>query len=368
MRVFKLGKLFFLKAWEKTRQHRPEKKEQVSSPAPGISGAPDYNAEGWKCIAAQRYADAVAWFTTGLKIDPRAADCYLGLGRVYLEQAQPEEAIRWLMKGLDIHPEDCAFYDGIAQVYLRQRALDDALYWFKKGLAINPQNSRLCVGLGWLCREQKQYAEALMWFNKGIAADPKNISGYMGAAIAQYCLDKDYAKAKTYAVNGLRMDSKGHNWFNIFVGQLEPSERRDLLEELAQEHLLPEHFLQGKDYTAWELVNKDKNFDRRLQQWITVDIERMVVLCKGAGSKVLLLGYPIDYPTHINQLLRSFAAAHSLPFIDNAEIFSELLRRGAKYEDYFVPDTHCNADGYHVMARSIVDKLSREKMFDFGQQ
>jgi tetratricopeptide (TPR) repeat protein len=370
VRIFKLAKLLFLKIKEKNEDSIAASKA-VSFVMPKAS-VDDQESHitpcqaGWRCIQEKKTEEALTLFKKGLlQGTAYQKDCYLGLGRVYKDLGFSEEAIAWYTKGMMIDPADSRFYAGIGQVYSDQRYYDQAIAWFTKGLAINPNNQKLYVGLGTVYGYQNKSDEAVAWFKKGIEVNPNDAACYLGAGYYLYCGSGGFEEAKKYIKKGIALNQEPNNWLNIFYSGLTQKEKEIFLDEIKKEDLLPAWFLPEVDSIVLSHMVDETRFIKQIEQWVAQDLETILSLAKKNGSKVLLLSYP-SYPLapNLTPLLQKIAKENSIPFLDTERIFSELLKKGGKYEYFFVPDSHCNAEGYSIMARSIADKIEQEKMFD----
>ncbi len=368
IRVFKLTKLLFLTIKEKNRDMIHARLASYNvDPSPEAGNMPqkqDYCTEGWRHVDRNEYDKAVILFKKGLHIDPRESACYLGLGRIYYNQKIPYTAAAWYFKGLAANPHESEFYACMGELYAGQRQYDKAVTWYAKGIAINPNNVRLYLDLGMLFRERERYDDAIAWFQKGINVNPKDSNLYIGLGCCVYFGKKDYEKAKFYIKKGLSLSQERLSLFPVFCSALTNEERADLYKELVKDGLMPQWFIQNSDYLVLDPARNDEKRNKRIEEWITHDVEKIISLSKARGSKVLLLSYPNHYMHLISLLMRQIANKNSVYFMDFERVFSDLLLKGGKPEDYFVPDNHCNAVGYGIMARNIVDKIGQEHIFD----
>jgi hypothetical protein len=85
-----------------------------------------------------------------------------------------------------------------------------------------------------------------------------------------------------------------------------------------------------------------------------------VKICQEEKIKIILQNYPQD--NRSNEAIENIAIKHNIPFVDNCSLFNKLLKT-EKYEEYFIPDGHCNAKGCGVIAQNIYDKITEEKIF-----
>jgi lysophospholipase L1-like esterase len=92
---------------------------------------------------------------------------------------------------------------------------------------------------------------------------------------------------------------------------------------------------------------------------LQANIEHMVGVANESGARMLLMTYASTLPVYAtaSQKLRDAADASEAELVDNGPVFRELCPE-TDCPDYLFPDHHPNANGYRVMADSIVRKLN----------
>ena len=82
-------------------------------------------------------------------------------------------------------------------------------------------------------------------------------------------------------------------------------------------------------------------------------------MCEANEVKVILGNYPED-----PLLLKDIAEGYSIPFVDHYRVFKDLLLKGEKRKSLFsTDDSHCNAEGYAIMAKNVHEKIREVGMF-----
>lgn len=96
--------------------------------------------------------------------------------------------------------------------------------------------------------------------------------------------------------------------------------------------------------------------------WIKLDLGAAIDLAEARGARVLLQNYPgaeRQEATIVSNMLKETAAARSLPFVDQAGVFSRLLAKAPRDEYFAYKDPHCSANGYRVMAEQVASALEK---------
>lgn len=93
------------------------------------------------------------------------------------------------------------------------------------------------------------------------------------------------------------------------------------------------------------------------EQITRFNLLEIINLAKSKGIKIVLQNYAEHYASpELQQLINEVALNCRIPLVDNASVFrKKVLQDG--YEKYFVPNGHCNAKGYDVIAENLFETL-----------
>jgi tetratricopeptide (TPR) repeat protein len=225
-----------------------------------------------------------------------------------------------LKKALALDPNDSRFYINLGKVYAEKYEYEEALKYFKKAIALQP-DAEPYYEIGQINRIKRNYPEAIKWYKEAIIVNPLYAARTVPRILAIFDEEKNYDGA-------LKV-------FNELVA-INPTLANSL--RLFQER-------------------KEINLD--VEKWITDDLVKIINLCKERGIAVILMDYPggLRIKAGINShIIQRLAEEKSLPFIDNYSVFNHLPNKA----DYFVPDGHCNAKGYGIIARNAFNIVIRQ--------
>ncbi|MDD5115936.1 MAG: SGNH/GDSL hydrolase family protein [Candidatus Omnitrophica bacterium] len=219
-----------------------------------------------------------------------------------------------------------------------RKKTSEAIDCFKSGISLYPDDSRNydCIGLIYFL--QDDHEEALKWFVQAVESnyDLEIKGGNKGYEHIRLLRDT-YKGARNNEIN---------EKINGFIKEFEKNSPE------SSENLL---FLSKKDISDW--VGSD-----------TKEIIR-IIRDKGKGIKIILQNYPFDPKVgkrEVDSVLRKVATDLNIPFVDNERVFMGMMESGARREDYFSQDNHCNAKGYEIMARNVYDKIMKEGFLKSG--
>ena len=284
----------------------------------------NYCATGNVYWEQRKYDEAIRWYKEAIKIVPRDPGNYSQVGRLHLDKNDQAGALRWFKKGIEVG-HDTANYLGIVDIYLLRNKHDEALGWLQKAIKHDPNHSELLNRMGLVHVRKRKYAEAIRYFERGIAANPKDIGNY-----EELCrvLRESRLPASKSVLKKLREAARTNKIVRNYIS-----------------------FLQGRGRGG-------KDFNNEAQQWAHHDLLEMIKICKQRKIPMIIQSYPQP-----SLPLKDFALSNGALFVDNEEVFTGLEKRGEKHEKYFVPDGHCNARGYGVIARNIYQVMRKAGLF-----
>jgi len=216
-----------------------------------------------------------------------------------------------------------------------QGKLEETVNFLKREVAFFPREVNNYRFIGDIYFFQNKHKEAAEWFIRGIKADP-----------------------------GYRRNGEGNkNYFLLSMVYRCPGNEkvRKLIDEFMDE------FRKSNPEYSENLIFLR---NQEIYDWIESDIKEIIRIVQNKKIKIILQNYPppainIEKVVYFNSIfLSEIAKDHNIAFVDNCRIFQEILDRGAKRDDFFVPDGHCNAKGYEVMAMNIFNKIKEEGMIE----
>ncbi len=98
--------------------------------------------------------------------------------------------------------------------------------------------------------------------------------------------------------------------------------------------------------------------DFEVSQWVESDVKEAVGIIRQQRVQLIMQNYPVCLP--VNSTLLKIAESLKVAFVDNYSVFQKKIAQGTPKEQLFVPDAHCNANGYGVMAENVFDKIMVE--------
>ena len=98
--------------------------------------------------------------------------------------------------------------------------------------------------------------------------------------------------------------------------------------------------------------------ESEISKWVGSDIKEIVSIIKQQKIRLIIQNYPIAWP--VNSTLSRVAGILQVPFVDNYSVFKKKIAQGVPKEYLFVPDNHCSARGYGLMAENVYNKIMDE--------
>jgi tetratricopeptide (TPR) repeat protein len=122
-----------------------------------------YEGLGQKDEATQAYQNAVAWEA---QADPKFPEPYIYLGRLYLDQNQPEKAVPYLVQAIADFPEVSTLHEQLGKAYSTLHQLQQAQSELEKAVSLAPKVASGHFLLGQVYRQLGMMDKAKMELQK----------------------------------------------------------------------------------------------------------------------------------------------------------------------------------------------------------
>jgi lysophospholipase L1-like esterase len=213
------------------------------------------------------------------------------------------------------------------------------------------------------CEQIGKYDKAIMW-NKKIIENLPNSADVYHSIGRIYLKLGDRQKARQFLMKAIEIqpDIPQFSTFFAFSFLRDPVRDKEDLQFL-QKYINVNPAIRD----IVERTLDQKKYYQEVQEWIRRDIAVMIRVAKISGIAVLLQNYPNynydKYMANVNMILKEIAQEYSVPFVDNAQVFQELILDGGNRDNYFSLDKiHCNELGYGIMAENIYNCIQRNKL------
>lgn len=94
------------------------------------------------------YRDVIESYHKAIRINPKDAQAWNGIGETYHQLNRDDEAIEAYRQALCINPEDANTWYNLGNAYGNLKCYDDALYAYHQALRINPEHTNAWYNLG----------------------------------------------------------------------------------------------------------------------------------------------------------------------------------------------------------------------------
>jgi Flp pilus assembly protein TadD len=123
-------------------------------------------------LALSDFENAETHFRKVIRLSPRLAAAFKGLGDLYIRTDDYEAAMENYHKALDLESNDVSIINSIALTYVRLGKLEEALKRYQAALRLEPDNPHLLFNLGYAYERQGDFALAANYYQHALALDP----------------------------------------------------------------------------------------------------------------------------------------------------------------------------------------------------
>jgi lysophospholipase L1-like esterase len=213
--------------------------------------------------------------------------------------------------------------------------------------------------------DRGDYETAEQNFKKAILIDNNNYAAHLGLAHVYQHTGRRIVLAEAELDQAIRLIDRFDVWGCVSLTYDVVTKVRDLEGETGLYNLkthLQQVYTAVKAERPIKIIDMALDFlkDQQLSEKVfEYDITEVMRATRPRKISLVLQTYPQE--RSVNDTIRAVAKKFRLPLVDNDPLFKERLQH-ANGADFFVPDGHCNANGYRVMAEHVYTTLLREHL------
>jgi len=241
-------------------------------------------------------------------------------------------------------------YEELATRYYEQHDLSMSAYYFNKVLLINPMNSNAYDKLAHIFQEQGNFKKAIIYSIKILNMNSADEERKQFSYLRLLCLYRNQEKYDEKIEKILKRNMSYADFDSIVMEKYKKeTSSRDLdIKRRFVEDIGNEKIQNKLSYIRNGLIEKI----------MRCNLEEIARIANAHKIKLIFCSYP-EYKilaiTHMEEVARKF----ELVFIDLIPTFENILSREDR-DRYFIPDGHCDSNGYRVMANVIADRILSE--------
>ncbi len=157
--------------------------------------------------------EAVAYFTTRIKTNPKDDYALAGRGVAKQNQGDIDGAIKDLTEAIQANPASGVWLNDRGAAYVEKKDSAKALADFDAAVKLDPKDALALMNRAGLYWNQNEFDKAIADYSAAITLEPKDVEAYSGRAQA-YERKKDYDHAIADHESALSLDPKDFNTIN----------------------------------------------------------------------------------------------------------------------------------------------------------
>ena len=150
----------------------------AARPEEPTRSAPEWFAEGNRCLDRREYAAAIRAFDSALAAGYDEATICRQRSRAHLERHQYPLAAADLSRLIALRGQELEGYLLRGECYLSAGLIEEAIVDFSHAVRIDAQSARVYVGRGRACLAKGEYDLALLCFDKALKRDPRSADAF----------------------------------------------------------------------------------------------------------------------------------------------------------------------------------------------
>ncbi len=382
IRVYKFIKLLYLNIKDKkmyNNEFSSENEKAIKQFKNDIKTNPEngknyYNIGGYYLYIKKDYHQAIKWFEKGIKTDCKEPANYKGLYYAYNCLDEKELSVKWVKQKIEEDPSNINLWNLLTKKNIQQYQSNwiiKEINVLKQNIKTNPDIFDNYIAANTAYNLINKNKESIIWAKHELEKNPDNFILYYGIGNI-YKTSGDSANAHKWFLKTINVFEKSiktnqknyNNYTNIIYTKL-ISHDDEFINWFKQKNInKKQNIIDNEDK-----INKINTQNGPLViSWVTSDIKKVIKICQTQKIKLIIQNYPMRYGYNDaiseNQTLENIAQKYSIPFVDNNQTFYQL---GETQDKFFQPKnqgTHCNANGYNLMAQNIYNKIIKENIFN----
>lgn len=119
-----------------------------------------------------RIEKSESYFRMTIRLSPRLADAYKGLGKVNIIKEDYESAMKNFNKALDLDVNDISCLNSLGLAYVKMEKFSQGVEKYRAALKIRPDDSRILFNLGFAKEKLGEYDQAAFFYRQALSHNP----------------------------------------------------------------------------------------------------------------------------------------------------------------------------------------------------
>jgi len=165
-----------------------------------------YRDEGFKLVLDGKPEEAKAKFNEAIKLNPRDAFSYAGLGAASGLLRELQEALQKSQEAVRLAPQNSYANANLGFIYMLNSDYKHAQESYEKAIQLNPKYADVLYNLGWIYQSQGFFDKAVTVYNEAIKYKPGLAVAYNNLGVCYWNIDKIDAASKEFT-RAVQLDS-----------------------------------------------------------------------------------------------------------------------------------------------------------------
>jgi tetratricopeptide (TPR) repeat protein len=224
------------------------------------------------------YDNAIEAAKMAIQVEPKYANAFVILGRVYSAKKQYDEGISALKRAIELDPNYAAAYEELGKAYFGKRQYNDAVSYYKKAIEVGPKVVDRYISLADLYRKMGNFGDAINTLKKALEIAPNNVrlyseltNSYMAAGRFDDAIQViDKAVEDVYVIRGIGITPKIEDKYPLVVSVVPSGPAKKAGIEVGDRIIK----IDGQSTKGWDINKTVENIRGQEGTQVTLTIER----------------------------------------------------------------------------------------------
>lgn len=124
-------------------------------------------------LEAGDHEESEGWFKRTIRLSPKLAEAYKGLGKINMIQEDYQSAMKNFSKALDLDNNDVSILNSLGLSYVRSGRCQEGIEKYRAALKLRPHDSRILFNLGYAKEKLGDLEEATFYYRQALSHSPE---------------------------------------------------------------------------------------------------------------------------------------------------------------------------------------------------
>lgn len=120
----------------------------------------------------KKFEQSEQFFKKTIRLSPKLAEAYKGLGRLHLIQDDYDSAMKNFKRAIDLDDSDVSLLNSLGLTYIKMGRVVEGIEKYQSALELQPKDHRILFNLGYANEKNGDLSQARFYYNEALVQNP----------------------------------------------------------------------------------------------------------------------------------------------------------------------------------------------------